>query len=182
MQSNLTRRLVLSSLFAALICIVTIVVRIPVPLMWSGAYINAGDSIIYAAGVVLGGPWAAAAAGIGSALADLLTGSSAYAPGTLIIKALMGLLVGVAAYKKPNWLLYMGVMAASALWMMVGYTVYEFFVFAGMNITVAAASIPSNLVQAVGGVIIGLPLAMLVRRILPENWTVAGIKKQNKDT
>jgi uncharacterized membrane protein len=173
MRNNMTRRLVLSSMFAALICIVTMVVRIPVPLVWNGAYINAGDGIIYAASVVLGGPWGAAAAGIGSALADLLTGSSGYAPGTLIIKGLMGLLVGIAAYRKPNWLLYLGVMAVAALWVMVGDTIYEYFVFAGMKIAVAALSIPSNLLQAVGGVLIGLPLALLVRRIVPENWAVA---------
>jgi uncharacterized membrane protein len=178
MQNKLTRKLVLSGMFAALICVVTIFVRIPVPLAWNGAYINAGDSVIYTAGVVLGGPWAACASGIGSMLADLLVGSANYAPGTLVIKALMGLIVGMAAFRKQNWFLYLGLMIAAAIWMVVGYTAYEFFFFAGMNIAVESASIPSNLIQAAGGVVIGLPLAMLVRRIIPGNWLDA-FKKQD---
>lgn len=170
MQNKLTRRLVLSGLFAALICAVTALVRIPVPLAWNGAYINMGDSIIYTAGVVMGGPWAAAASGIGSMLADLLTGSASYAPGTLVIKALMGLIVGAAAFRKQSWLRYLCFMMLAALWMVIGYTLYEFFLFAGMNFAVEALAIPPNLFQAAGGVVIGLPLALLVRRVIPANW------------
>ncbi len=170
MQNRLTRKLVLSGLFAALICVVTWSIRIPVPLAWNGAYINAGDSIIYVAGVILGGPWAALSAGIGSAIADLLCGAASYAPGTLVIKALMGLVVGFAAHQKPHWSRYLVFMVLSSLVMVVGYTLYEFFVFAGMNVAVVSASILPNLLQAGGGVLIGLPLAIIVRRVVPESW------------
>lgn len=166
MSNKLTRKLVLGALFAALTCVVTLVVRWPVGS--NGAYLNAGDAVIYTAGVALSGPWAAAAAGIGSMLADLLAGSASYAPGTLIIKALMGLTVGYALYaRKANWLRYMVFMAASSLIMAGGYAVYDYFVFGSAAMIF---DIIPDLIQAAVGVAIGVPMALLVKRILPAEW------------
>ena len=170
MQNKLTRKLVLSGLFAALICVVTLFLKFPVPGP-SGAYVNAGDGVIYAAALALGGPWAAAAAGIGSMLADLLAGVPVYAPATLVIKALMGLVVGAALHgRKAGWLRMLLFMVKGSAVLTVGYGLYELFVF-GMAVT--CASLPYNLIQAAGGVLIGLVLALVVRRVIPESWMEA---------
>lgn len=166
MRSQLTRRLVLSALFAALICVATFVVKIPVPGS-PAAYMNAGDAIIYTAGVALAGPWAAAAAGIGSAFADLIVGAPVYAPATLVIKAAMGFIVGAALHgRKASWR-YLLFMIIASLVMVAGYGIYETFLY---GLQPALAYSPFNLIQAAFGVAIGVPLAILVRRIMPETW------------
>jgi uncharacterized membrane protein len=175
MRDKLTMKLVLGALFAALICVVTFVGKIPVPGA-SGAYINAGDSIIYTAGAIMSGPWVAAAAGIGSMIADLVVGSAVYAPATLIIKALMGLVVGAALFgRKANWLRYLLFMIIASLIMVAGYGIYEISVF---GYALMLGNLPFNLIQAAVGVIIGVPLALLVRRIIPKNWLDAFAKPE----
>lgn len=169
MQNKLTRKLVLGALFTALICVVTLAVKFPVPGA-TGAYVNAGDGIIYAAGLVLSGPWAAVAAGIGSMLADLIVGAAIYAPATLVIKAVMGLVVGMALYgRKANIIRYIAFMVLASLIMTAGYGVYEYFIYSPHGVA-ALANLPFNLIQAVGGVIIGLLLSLVVRRIMPDVW------------
>lgn len=166
MQNRITRKLVLSGLFAALIWAVTALVRIPVPLTLSGAYINAGDAIIYASAVVLGGPWAAAAAGIGSMFADLTVGAGLYAPATLVIKALMGLVVGLIATREAGWLRSLLAMVLAGCIMVGGYALFEFFLVRDAWI----ADIPYNLIQLVGGVVLGFLLSLVSRRAVGTIW------------
>jgi uncharacterized membrane protein len=169
MENKLTRKLVLSGLFTALICIITLTIKGNIGS--SGAYINAGDGFIYAAGIAMSGPWAAAAAGIGSMFADLIAGSAIYAPATLIIKALMGLVVGVAFYgRKANWGRYVTFMILASLIMVCGYGLYELIIF-GYNIMLL--NVWPNLFQAGCGVLIGLLLAMIVQRVIPGTWSGA---------
>lgn len=171
MRYRMAMKLVLGALFTALICVVTMFVKSPLSV--GGAYINAGDAMIYAAGIVMSGPWAAAAAGIGSMLADLIVGSP-YLAATLVIKALMGLVVGLALYgRKAGWLRCLLFMGLSSLVMVAGYGAYE-FLFLGYAAFIA--NLVPNLIQAVGGVVIGLFLGQLVRRVVPETW--AGIFKK----
>jgi uncharacterized membrane protein len=169
MENKLTRKLVLSGLFTALICIITLTIKVNIGT--NGAYINAGDGFIYAAGIAMSGPWAAAAAGIGSMFADLIAGSAIYAPATLIIKALMGLAVGSAFYgRKANWGRYVIFMILASLIMVIGYGLYELIIF---GYSVMLVNVWLNFIQAGGGVLIGLLLAMLVRRVIPDTWLEA---------
>ena len=127
-------------------------------------------------GALMSGPWAAAAAGIGSMFADLIVGSPVYAPATLLIKALMGLLVGAALYnRKASWVRYLMFMAIASLVMVAGYGVFEFFVYGSAAMML---NLPFNLIQAAVGVVIGLPLAMLVRGVIPKNWLDAFSKQE----
>ena len=82
-----TRKLVYAALFAALTCVMTMIVKIPVPA--TGGYVNLGDCVVLLAGWVLGPMYGGAAAGLGSMLADLVSGYPLYAPGTFVIKACM---------------------------------------------------------------------------------------------
>lgn len=152
------------AVLTALVSVVTIVnIPIPIPGL-SGAYMNAGDAIVYTCAYMLGGTWGAVAAGIGSAAADLLLGSVIYAPATLIIKGLMAFITG--------WLMARGsgslkgrllALAIGGAVMPLGYFLYESILYGPAP---AAAGLPFNLVQYVGGVVLGLFLVQAVDRVL----------------
>ena len=78
--------LTLAALFTAMTTVATLLIQIPTP---TKGYVNLGDSIVNIAAWVLGPVYGAAAAGIGSALADIISGYVVYAPATLVIKAAM---------------------------------------------------------------------------------------------
>jgi uncharacterized membrane protein len=79
---------------AAIIFVVTYVVRIPMPIA-SGGYLNIGDTPLYIAAYLLGGPAGAIAGALGSAMSDLAAGFVVYAIPTAIIKGTMGFICGV---------------------------------------------------------------------------------------
>ncbi len=159
-----TRSLVKAAMFAALTFISTYIIKIPTP--GTGGYIHPGDAFVILSGVFLGPAYGAAAAGIGSALADILGGYFFYAPVTLIIKGLIGLVSGliftghVLKIKKDRIrLILCGLFAA--LFVALGYFSFEYFVYGAG----AAASIPANLIQGLSGLVISnilyIPLSKL---------------------
>ena len=83
MNHNKMMRMAQTGLLTALVCAATMVIRIPTP---NGGYVNIGDALVLLSGWMLGPVYGFFAAGVGSALADLLWGYGAYVPGTLIIK------------------------------------------------------------------------------------------------
>ena len=83
------RLLVLTGLFAGLICLFTAYIC-HIPMGANGGYLHFGDTLIYVAASLLPQPYALLAAAIGGGLADLLT-SPMWASATLIIKALITL-------------------------------------------------------------------------------------------
>ena len=68
------KKIVLAAMFAALACVATMVINIPIPA--TGGYINLGDCIVILSGWLLGGAYGAAAGGIGSMLADRKCGDA----------------------------------------------------------------------------------------------------------
>ena len=70
MNDKKIRKLVLAALLAALVCVATMVVQIPSPMQ---GYVNLGDCAVLISAWMLGPLYGGAAAGIGSALADLLS-------------------------------------------------------------------------------------------------------------
>lgn len=160
-RKNHTRTLVTASMLAALIFIVTFQVAIPVPS--TSAYVNMGDSIIYATAMLIGAPWAAIAAALGSALADWAIGFPVYIPATLIIKGLMGFVCATLLkrnIKLPKYIL--SCIIGGAI-MVAGYAAYELILMGGWGY-VGATIIP-NLIQWVGGVAAAIALYYPVKRI-----------------
>ena len=80
-----TKKIVFTSLLAAMVCVVTMIIKIPT---LTGGYMNIGDGMVLLCGFILGPVWGSLAAGIGSMLADLV-GYPIYAIATFLIKALM---------------------------------------------------------------------------------------------
>lgn len=104
------KKLVTASLFAALCCVLTMAIPIPSP---TEGYVHLGDSMVLLSGIFLTPMYGALAAGLGSALADLLTGYTHYALATFVIKALMALIVS-AIYKAMGKKLVALITAAAA--------------------------------------------------------------------
>ncbi len=153
-----TKTLAISSIMAALIFVFTFLVRIPVTNM--GAYMNIGDSVIYCAGMLISPPWAAAASGIGSMLADILLGGGIYIPATLVIKALMGYVCAVMMKnaKLPRFILACVIGGAI---MVLGYGLFEWFAF---GFAYAIGALPFNLIQWGAGVAAAAALYYPVKR------------------
>lgn len=161
-MKNTTQKIVISSLFAALICVATMLIKIPSPLK---GYINLGDGIVLLAAWVLPLPYGIVAAGLGSALADLFSGYVVYAPATFVIKALMA----VAAYfcyklfskkAKPTMSRILSGILAEIV-MILGYFLFEGVLY---GFVPSLVNIPANAVQAVAGIIIGVVLIMVFEK------------------
>jgi len=159
-----TRKLVYAALFAALTCVMTMIVKIPVPA--TGGYVNLGDCVVLLAGWVLGPMYGGAAAGLGSMLADLVSGYPLYAPGTFVIKACMAVcawaVFRAAAGEKRGLAARIGGALAGEAGMVAGYFAYEGVVL-GFGLG-AAAAIPGNLIQGVFGLAVSVAAAEALSR------------------
>ena len=88
---SLAKHLSFTAVLAALCCVSTVFFVVPLP---ASGYFNMGDVFVLLSGWLLGPLYGAAAAGLGTMLADVVGGYASYAPATLVIKAVMA----VAAY------------------------------------------------------------------------------------
>lgn len=155
MKTN-TRKIVSASMLAALCCVATMIIKVPSPLK---GYLNLGDCVVLLSGWLLTPGYGFAAAGIGSALADIFSGYIIYAPATFLIKGFMALIVNFCFKKTHNKLgntlsrLIGGVFAEIA--MILGYFIFEGFMY---GFPPSVVNIPANGVQGIAGLIIGLIL------------------------
>lgn len=99
MNKNL-RVLIYTALMTAFVFITTSIIKIPIP--FTNGYIHAGDMCIFISGILLGPLYGGVAAGVGSALADLLGGYAHWVIPTLIIKTTMGMIIGYFAVSKKG--------------------------------------------------------------------------------
>lgn len=88
-----TRKVVFTALMVALTIVFTLA-SIALP---GGGYYNFGDIAIFISAIVLGPLSGMLTGALGGALGDVILGYFAYAPFTLIIKALEGLIAGLVA-------------------------------------------------------------------------------------
>jgi len=165
MKKNQIRKLVSAALFAALCCVSTLVLQIPSPM---SGYINMGDCFVLLSGWILGPVYGTAAAGLGSMLADMLTGYMHYAPGTLVIKAASALIAGVLfsalqkAFPSRKALLRVISGAAGEIVMVLGYFGYAALLLGkGLG---AAASIPGNIIQGIFGIVTSVLILSLLNK------------------
>lgn len=162
-----TKKIILSALMAALTCVATIVIQIPTH---TGGYIHLGDGFVLLSGILLGPILGALSAGIGSMLADILTGYVQWAPATFIIKALAALLVGLIykkIAKKLSLNTYISILLsgiASGLVVVFGYLAYNTLVL-GIAFLAAIASIPTDTLQSVAGIAVACLLLPLLEKI-----------------
>lgn len=157
-----TKKLVTAAMFAALACVATMAIRIPTP--GTSGYIHPGDAVVILSGIFLSPQAAFLAAGIGSAMADLLGGYMVYVPITFVIKGLVAFL-GSHAYKRLSSRFktpYPAVIAAGCIDILIvagGYCFCESFIY---GVPAALASVPANLIQGASGMVISTALFPLL--------------------
>lgn len=159
MKRSSTYRIVLTALFAALICVATMLVQIPIP--GNGGFANLGDGIILMCAFLMNPLHAVIAAGLGSMLADILAGWLTFAPGTLIVKAGVALIAsliynrfGRNAAPRRSLISMIAAAITAEIFMVLGYFFYE-AVCLGVGLA-AAVSIGSNIGQGAVGVLISI--------------------------
>lgn len=167
MRTEKVRTLVIAALFASIICVATFVVKIPSPT--TNGYFNLGDCFVLLCGILLNPLYGALAAGIGSALADILSGYIQYAPATFVIKAVMALsfyyIYHVANHKFPLISKIVAGFIAETI-MVLGYFGYESFVL-GYGVG-AIGSIFSNASQG----IVGISAAFAISQVINQSKTL----------
>jgi uncharacterized membrane protein len=152
-MNSKTKKIVIAALMTSLACVSTMIIKIPSPLK---GYLNLGDCVVLVAGWMLAPGYGFMAAGLGSALADVLSGYILYAPATFIIKGVMAL-IAFAGFKlmhkrlgKLPACLISGSLAE--ICMVLGYLVFEGFMY---GFGPSLVNVLPNCVQGVAGVIIG---------------------------
>lgn len=152
-----TKKMVLSAMLAALVCVVTMTVKIP----YYQGYLNLGDAVVLLCGVLLSPLYAFLAAAVGSALADLFFGYVAYAPITFFIKGLMALCVFFAAkrFGKKYGVVFGGIIAEC--WMVLGYFAFECLIYGA---SAAAVGVPMNAIQGAVGLVLGIVLIKIFKK------------------
>ena len=151
-----TQKLVMTAMLASLVCIMTMVIKIPSPL---NGYINLGDSMVLISGWVLSPWYGFLAAGFGSALADIFSGYVMYAFATFFIKGFMAYAVHYIyrylSQKTKNIIAWILSGIAAEIIMMFGYFLFEGTLY---GFGPSLVNIPAGLIQGFIGLIIGVVL------------------------
>lgn len=160
MKNTKTFGVVLTGLMTALVLTMTMMIRIPVSV--TNGYVHLGDTMIFLAVLAVGKKKGAFAAGVGSALSDLLSGYAHYALWTFFIKALMAFVMGAVIdhMKKRGTYSVFGrrsipeilAMTLAGFEMTVGYYIAAAFMY-GSWIT-PLLSVPENICQFAIGMIL----------------------------
>ena len=157
MKGEKTKKLVLTALFTALTAVATML-SVPLP----HGFANLGDAVVLLAGGILSGPLGALAAGVGSALADVLLGFTLYAPATFVIKGAMAFVLGLIYAKKPHiWKMVVAVVLAECI-MLGGYFLYETILYGA---AAAALSVFGNAIQGGIGAVVACVILPVVKRL-----------------
>ncbi len=153
------------AILAVMIALVVVLTRpiIPTPV----GYTHLGDTAIYFAAFAFGPLVGAIAGGLGTAIADLLTGAYAsFAPLSLFVHGLQGFIAGWLFLRlKGTRGLVAGVLAGAII-VIGGYFIGEALVPIWGGVGVALSEVPFNLVQVAIGSIGGL-IYMAVARAYP---------------
>ena len=152
----------MASMFAALCCVATMIIKIPSPLK---GYLNLGDCVVLLSGWLLPPAYAFAAAGIGSCLADVFSGYLIYAPITFMIKGIMAIIACkfyTCMHKKSGNVPSRIIGGALAeIEMVVGYYFFEGFIY---GFAPSVINIPANAVQGIAGLLLGLVLVKIFEK------------------
>lgn len=150
----------LSAVVGAAVAVATMAISIPVGL----GYLNFGEVVIYTAAFLFGGVVGGLGGGIGAAAADVVLGFAFYAPITLVAKGIEGYVVGRLAGASVRSKAI--AVAAGAPFMIAAYVLARAYLEG-----VPAAlfqELPIDVLQAVVGFAIAVPLSQALQSRLPE--------------
>lgn len=184
-----TKQIAFTAMFAALVLMATYVFKIPTPTF---GYIHVGDGFVLLAGIFLGPGLGGLAAGIGSALSDLIGGYAIWVPGTFAIKLLTALIAAVL-YRFLRKRIRKSKLAVSIpsvviagivgeIVMIFGYFFYNILIISLTNgsftgaglasaVTLSLTEIPFNIVQGAVGIVLASVLAPVFSKLKIQDQT-----------
>ncbi|MBR6556661.1 MAG: ECF transporter S component [Clostridia bacterium] len=145
-----------TAMLAAVIFCLTYFVKIPFP----GGYVHLGDAAISLAALWLPAPWAMTAAAVGAGLADIAGGYAAYAPITLVTKAVMALVAAPILRKKHSIATFCLAGIAAGIVNVAGYFIGD-CILSGEPL-VALSYTPANALQSAASLIIFVVVAKIL--------------------
>ncbi|MGE4585350.1 MAG: ECF transporter S component [Sphaerochaeta sp.] len=164
-QNRNALKVAVVAVLTAVVVVFTMVVRIPT----AKGYLNLCDVAIAFIAFTFG-PWSAfIAAGLGTALADLISGYAQWAPISFLVHGLEGLLVALIVRQRTGTeasflrKLLAGVVCIATVTL--GYFALSTLFIS--TASVAAAEIPGNLAQSGVGFVLGLGVSIAVKRAYP---------------
>jgi len=152
----------IAGVMSAIVCVANLLIRIPIPA--TDGYFNIGDAMVFTGALIFGPTVGGFGGGVGSALADMISGSGGYAPITLVVKGIEGALAGLISNGKDRKRDVLAVVVGGAG--MIGvYFLAEAFVI-GYGVLLALAKVSFNFIQVLAGGIVSVPLSLIARRYL----------------
>ena len=162
--------LVLTALMIAMVTVATIVIQIPSP---TEGFVNLGDGMVFLSVLLLGRNRGTVAASVGSALGDIISGYSVWAPWTFFIKGIMAFVLGLLIERmirgsKPQTRIFnipvaeLLAMAVSGLIMVTGYYIAK-AVMVG-NWAAPIVGVPGNVFQFAVGIAVAIAVSNALYR------------------
>jgi uncharacterized membrane protein len=166
-------RIATLAVLIAVTAVFTYMIRIPVAP--TRGYINFGDVAIFFTALTFGPVTALITGGLGTALADIISGYAQWAPFSFLAHGLQGLVIALVAggsYRRSSEGASSKLSIVPLVLSFLAGTVVMggiYFVTGGFMVgfPAAAAEIPGNILQNVAGVAVGAPLAVAVRKAYP---------------
>ncbi len=153
-QTKLTTKdLVLTGLLTAIVFSATMFVNIRLPISINGGLIHMGNIALFLTAFLFGKKKGAIAGAFGMGLFDILSGWTAWAPFTFVIRGVMGYVIGSISHANNkegvNAIYNIVAIILGGIWMIGGYYMTEVILYG--NWMTPATSIPGNIVQIVFG-------------------------------
>jgi uncharacterized membrane protein len=161
-------RIATLSVLTAATAFFTFAVRIPIAP--TRGYLNLGDVVIYFAAFTFGPVTALFAGGLGTALADIISGYSQWAPISLVVHGLQGLVAGLIAGSAAARqgcslnLRWLAAACAGTLLMCSGYLGGGALM---VGFGAALVELPGNIIQNLAGILGAIPLTLAIRKAYP---------------
>ena len=163
-QSSVAAKFAVAAALAATTTVATMLIQIPIPP--TRGYLNFGEILVFTSALLFGRFVGGMAGGIGSAMADVITGYAYYAPYTLIVKGLEGFLAGAIRDGKSTRRDLLGWFVGAVV-MVTGYFLVQAYLM-GFGVPAALVEVPSNIVQVLSGGLVAIPLARGLRKRIPK--------------
>ena len=164
-QNKNALKVAMVAVLTAVVVVFTLVVRVPT----AKGYLNLCDVAICFIAFTFG-PWSAfIAAGLGTALADLISGYAQWAPISFVVHGVEGLLIALIVKQKGNEAVSLARKLLAGL-VCIATVSLGYFALSALfisTVSVAAAEIPGNIAQSGVGFVLGLGVSSAVKKAYP---------------
>ncbi|MCE5222418.1 MAG: ECF transporter S component [Clostridium sp.] len=161
-----TKDMVETGLLTALVFVATSFINIRLPIAASGGLVHLGTAMLVIASVVFGKEKGAIAGAVGMTIFDLSSGWALWAPFTFVIRGIMGYVLGAISYSNnkngDNIIINIIAVILSGAWMIAGYYLTEVILYG--NWFSPVASIPGDITQIIMALMIGIPIAKILKK------------------